>query len=121
MGLFFEIENAETLQNLFAKAPQITEKWMQKALNAAVQEMQKHNIKGVTPWDTGSLSQTFQWQVNADGARFFPTRYYAPFVYYGTKHQKPQKYLDAILDLAKEDITRHFGDAAIGAAKEIAA
>ncbi len=124
MSLVFEVQGIERIQDMYKKSPVVINKWLLRALNASLMELQKNNRKGVTPWDTGSLSQTFQWEApkatNGEfSTRFFPTREYAPFVYFGTKNQKPQKYLDAILDLSRLDIQRHFDDAIEKAVDEI--
>ena len=107
----FKIQNKNKLIKAFKKAPVITENWLLKALKASVQSLQKFNRRGITPWDTGTMSQTFQSKIRKDSARFFPTREYAKFVYYGTKNQRPQKFLDHILSNATFEIQRHFNDA----------
>lgn len=105
----------------FRQEPQILKKWLIKALNASVQTFQKNNTRGVTPWETGSLSQTHQTSVDRETleGRLTPTRSYAPFVYFGTRYQKAQPWLKEIGDRSKDDVKKHFEDALSAAIKEL--
>lgn len=116
-----KIENADEIAAMFRRAPNIMRKWLVKALHATNAEFSKKNVRGVTPWDTGTMSQTFQGEVDEQGlvAKYFPTRKYADFVYFGTQHQRPQKFLDDIVDLSEKNANNHFKDAVKGAAREI--
>ena len=45
----------------------------------------KHTVKGVVPWRTGFLTQSFQAQLEQGLLRWFPTASYAPYVEFGTR------------------------------------
>ena len=113
------VKNAQELAVLFAQAPKITKKWSTKALHASNAEMWKKNVKGVTPWDTGTMSQTFEDEVVGFDAIFAPTRKYSEHVYFGTKFQKPQKFLDEIARLSESPIKNHFITAINAISKEV--
>ncbi len=106
------IENADAVAKAMAQAPALAAKWLGLAGNAAVAEMGKRTRKGKMPYDTGALAQTFQSKVSSKEVRYFPTRFYAPFVYFGTSRGiKPDPYLDRILDESSKDIQKHYTEA----------
>lgn len=121
MSVIFKIQNQKEIEEMFRRSPAIAQKWFSKGLAGSIQYLQKYNRKGITPYDTGTMSQTFQWSpVNPKNEiKFFPTRDYAKFVYYGTRFQRPQKFLDVILDRATPEIKQLFMDVADNIGKEI--
>ena len=120
MGVTFKVEHADKIAEQFAKSPKITLKWLLKAQKATVGELSKNTTKATVPWDQGALAQTFEDKISRQGVSYFPTRLYAPFVYFGTSRGiKPTKYLDRILELSEKDIVKHYTVAMNEAAKEI--
>jgi len=67
------------------QAPQIAAPILQRAISASGAILAKHTVKGVVPWRTGFLTQSFRAEVTAGMLRWFPTASYAPFVEFGTK------------------------------------
>jgi hypothetical protein len=75
------------LQALVAKlkqAPDIAAPILQRALSASSAVLAKHTVKGVVPWKTGFLAQTFKAELSTGMLRWFPTASYAPYVEFGT-------------------------------------
>ena len=76
------------LDQLVAKlreAPQIAAPILQRALSASHAILAKHTIKGIVPWRTGFLTQSFRAELTTGLLRWFPTASYAPHVEFGTK------------------------------------
>ena len=67
------------------QAPQIAAPILQRALSASQAILAKYTTKGIVPWRTGFLAQTFQAQLTTGLLRWFPTASYAPYVEFGTK------------------------------------
>ncbi len=120
MALEIKITGADTIAKNFQKAPEIAKKWYGKALKAATFEVLKYAVKGIVPWDKGLLTNTFRTKIGADHAFIFPTRTYAPYVYFGTSRGiRPNPFLDRMAELATDDVVRHFSDASEQIAKEL--
>jgi hypothetical protein len=76
------------LDELIAKlrqAPTIAAPILQRALSASSAVLAKHTVKGVVPWKSGFLAQTFKAELTTGMLRWFPTASYAPYVEFGTK------------------------------------
>lgn len=118
-----EIENADRIIQMLKKAPDVMMKWLEKANTASLMELQKRTVRGVVPYRTGALMQTFDYTPKpTKGLKFeyYPTREYAPYVYYGTSRGiQPNKYLDRILELARQSIMGHYDQAVEQASKEL--
>lgn len=67
------------------QAPQIAAPILQRALSASQAILAKHTVKGVVPWRTGFLTQSFRAELTTGLLRWFPTASYAPYVEFGTK------------------------------------
>jgi len=67
------------------QAPQIVAPILQRALSASSAILAKHTVKGVVPWRTGFLVQTFRAELTPGMLKWMPTASYAPFVEFGTK------------------------------------
>jgi hypothetical protein len=67
------------------QAPAIAAPILQRALSASGAILAKHTVKGVVPWRTGFLTQSFRAEVTSGMLRWFPTASYAPYVEFGTK------------------------------------
>ena|SRR5665213_1473511 len=75
------------LQELIAKlkqAPEIAAPILQRALSASSAILAKHTVKGVVPWKTGFLVQSFRAEMSPGMLRWFPTADYAKYVEFGT-------------------------------------
>lgn len=79
------IPNLTKIKANFEKYPQISEPVYQRAIVASQVVMAKNTVKGVVPWKTGNLLQTFRFTSGRLWARWFPTANYAGFVEFGTK------------------------------------
>jgi hypothetical protein len=76
------------LDQLVAKlkeAPSIAAPILQRALSASQAILAKYTTKGIVPWRTGFLVQSFRAEMTPAMLRWFPTADYAPHVEFGTK------------------------------------
>lgn len=144
-----KIENLDELRAAFKKSPQITEKYLQKAIVASSAEIQKNATKSLVPWRTGNLVQSFGNGIVIGRliARVGPTASYAIFVHEGTKAHvirpktakalfwpgashpvksvnhpgtKANRFMLKIAERSNKGIQRHFERAAELAIREIA-
>src|SRR5258706_247497 len=79
------IQGLPELTAKLAHAPQIAAPILQRALAASQAILAKYTIKGIVPWRTGFLVQSFRAEVTTGMLRWFPTASYAPHVQFGTK------------------------------------
>lgn len=138
MDFTITIENREQLAAAFADAPSIVAPILQRALSASQAMLGKYTTKGIVPWRTGFLTQSFQATIEALTLRWYPTASYAPYVEFGHK-QTPGRYVPAlgkrlvassvagnpfmerIVQNAQPDITAVFGQALEQIVRAIAA
>jgi hypothetical protein len=76
------------LDQLVAKlkeAPSIAAPILQRALSASQAILAKYTTKGIVPWRTGFLTQSFRAEITTGLLRWFPTASYAPYVEFGTR------------------------------------
>lgn len=85
MEFSVQITGLDALVAKLGQAPQIAAPILQRALSASSAILAKHTIKGVVPWRTGFLVQSFRAELTPGMLRWFPTASYAPFVEFGTK------------------------------------
>lgn len=78
------IKGLPELTAKLAQAPQIAAPILQRALSSSGAILAKHTVKGVVPWRTGFLAQTFKAELSAGMLTWSPTASYAPFVEFGT-------------------------------------
>ena len=132
------IQNATQLIAALQQAPSIAAPILQRALSASQAILAKYTVKGIVPWRTGFLAQTFQAQLSSGMLRWFPTASYAPYVEFGTKPHtilpvnkkalywpgadhpvasvnhpgtKPNPFMERIIAAAQSDIDAMFGTA----------
>jgi hypothetical protein len=79
------IQGLDQLVSKLQQAPSIAAPILQRALAASQAILAKHTVKGVVPWRTGFLTQSFRAELTAGMLRWFPTASYAPYVEFGTK------------------------------------
>jgi hypothetical protein len=79
------IQGLPELTAKLAQAPTIAAPILQRALSASQAILAKHTVKGVVPWRTGFLTQSFRAEMTPGMLRWFPTASYAPYVEFGTK------------------------------------
>jgi hypothetical protein len=129
------------LDQLVAKlkqAPEIAAPILQRALSASQAILAKYTTKGIVPWRTGFLTQSFRAELTTGLLRWFPTASYAPYVEFGTKPHvivpkdkkalywpgathpvmrvnhpgtKPNPFMERIISNAQPDIDAMFGTA----------
>ncbi|MBI5071669.1 HK97 gp10 family phage protein [Candidatus Falkowbacteria bacterium] len=82
-----EIKNLDKLQDSFKKYPAIAERWIQRAIEESIAEIQKNAIRGVVPWRIGRLLQSFGEGIKYGRlwGKIGPTVNYALFVHEGTR------------------------------------
>jgi hypothetical protein len=109
----------KSLAALFNKAPEITERWTQNAVNASIQEVFRHATQENLPWRTGRLTRSFGEGIEI--GRLYgsigPTVEYAPAVH--EKSSKPH-FMPRLMELAKPRIEELFGEALDGVVDELA-
>ena len=117
-----EIRNLPQLRRNFSLAPTTALKYLSKATQASVFEIEKEavdtNFKFKTPRAkrTGYLQLSFQYgRYFAPGglmASIGPTAQYAPYVYFGPHRGiKPNPYMDRTAKTATPAIQKHFENA----------
>ena len=85
MDFIVTVPNAADLTEKFKQAPSIAAPILQRAINTSSAILAKNTVKGVVPWLTGFLTQTFKADIQNLTLRWFPTASYAPFVEFGTR------------------------------------
>jgi len=63
------------------------------------------------PWDTGILTQTFEFESKRLQAAWRPKAFYAPFVELGTKYTVAQPFMGAILEKSSSEVSELFAQA----------
>jgi hypothetical protein len=79
------ITGLDALVAKLRQAPEIAAPILLRALSASGAILAKHTVKGVVPWRTGFLTQSFRAELTAGQLTWSPTASYAPFVEFGTK------------------------------------
>jgi hypothetical protein len=138
MEFSVEIIGLNQLVDRFKQSPQVVAPILQRALSASGAILAKHTVKGVVPWRTGFLVQSFRADLHPGYLRWFPTAKYAPYVQFGTrphvilpknkkalywpgaehpvrmvKHPgtKPNQFMERIIGRAQPEINTVFGNA----------
>jgi hypothetical protein len=128
MQFTVKIENADELISRFRQAPDIVSPILTQALSAAGAVLAKNTVKGVVPWKTGFLTQSFRAELTGFVLRWFPTASYAAAVEFGHKQEvgrfvpaigkrlvKPfvagNPYMERIVDRAQPEINEQFVNA----------
>lgn len=117
-----EIKNLDKLQDSLKKYPAIAERWLQRAIEASIAEIQKNVTRGVVPWRTGRLLQSFGEGIRIGRlwGKIGPTVNYAIFVHEGTRHIKPNRFMNRIAEKSSPAIQKHFSLALDKIVEEIA-
>lgn len=129
--LTVRIDNLAALRGNFRRAPDITLKYLARATQAAIFEVEKQAVDRNFQFKTPRAMRTGYLALSFGFGRFFdrgglrgsigPTAYYAPFVYYGTTRGiKANPYMDRIAKAAEPGVNKQFQDAAEKIAEEIA-
>lgn len=119
ISLTLRIDNLDQLRANFAKAPSLALRYLGKATQASIAEIEKQAVdrnfqfKTPRPLRSGFLALSFAFgRYIAPGGLYGsigPTVHYAPFVYFGTiRGTKPNPYMDRIAGAAETDVNRHF-------------
>jgi len=131
-----KIQGINEIVKNFMKAPAVVEPLLQKGIDASQAILAKHTVKGVVPWKTGALVQTFKYKRSRLKGEWFPTRKYAIFVEMGTRPHiirarnkkvladkkagiifgkvvhhsgtRPNKFMERIAELSQPEITMLF-------------
>lgn len=131
----------------FKRYSAISERWIQKAIEASAAELHKAANKENVPWRTGRLVQSFQVAIGRMFAKVWPSANYAQFVYFGTRAHKilpnakqalywegaahpvksvwhpgtkENRFLERMIKAADPKIAKHFKEAGDNIAKDIA-
>lgn len=85
MDFTVQITGLDELTARLKNAPQIAAPILARAMSAAQATLAKYTVKGIVPWRSGFLTQSFRANLTANVLRWFPTASYAPYVEFGTK------------------------------------
>lgn len=142
------IPNLKELLFNLKRYPTISARWLQRAIEASIAELHKQAVRGVVPWKTGRLAQSFGEgiEIGRLWGRIGPTVNYAEYVYEGTKPHvilprikqalywegaehpvkrvqhpgtKENRFLERMVKLAQSQIVKHFQEAGDKIVKEI--
>lgn len=117
----FRIESpdAERLADSFRKAPEVTEKYVQQAVNASIQEVFKHATEENIPWQTGRLTRSFGEgiEIGRMYGAIGPTVEYAAAV--NEKSSKPH-YMERLVELSRVRVVDYFEQALERVTEELA-
>lgn len=80
-----QIDGIDQLKSAFASYSSIATPIIQDAVNAGAAVLAKYTTRGIVPFITGNLLQSFRLETGALFARWYPTASYADSVYYGTR------------------------------------
>ena len=119
INLSITVRNLPELRANFARAPQTALKYLARAVQAAVFEVEKEavdkNFRFKTPRAkrSGFLALSFSYGRYFSPSKLMasigPTAHYAPYVYFGTSRGiKPNSFMDRIAKAAEPNITKHF-------------
>lgn len=140
VNVTINIPERAALSRAFHRYPEIAEPILQKAVDASAAEIQKNATRGVVPWRTGLLTQSFGNGIVLGHlfATVGPTVEYAVFVHEGTRPHvitpkngkalywkglehpvrsvnhpgtKPNPFMQKIYEKAKPAIEQHFKNA----------
>lgn len=117
-----QIDGLKELQGSLKQFPTISERWIQRAIEASIAEIQKGATKGVVPWRTGRLLHSFGEGIKYGRlwGKIGPTVNYAIFVHEGTQFMKPNRFMNRIAEKANPAIQKHFSLALENVVNEIA-
>src|SRR5690242_16391631 len=79
------IQGLDQLVARLHEAPAIAAPILQRALMASQAILAKYTTKGIVPWRTGFLVQSFRAEMTPGMLRWFPTADYASHVEFGTQ------------------------------------
>jgi len=114
-----QIKGLKQFQKALGQYPDIAGKYFAEAIKIAVFQLER-GIKRRTPVDTGMLRATIYHSMSTTEGRVYPTREYAPYVHYGTRHQKAQPFLEWGISDADREIDITFTKALENTLNEIA-
>ena len=130
IALTVQIRGLDALRANFRQAPTLTLKYLAAATRASIFEVEKQavdrNMQFRTPraQRTGQLVARFglnrSFESGGLRAQTGPTVRYAPYVYFGKRGMRPNKYMDRIADAATPDVNKHFNQAADNIVKALA-
>lgn len=121
ISLTVRVDGLDSLREGFRRAPSQTLKYLALATKAAVFEVDKQaidsNMQFVTPRSKRTGQLVARWGIDKSFTRgglqgsTGPTVFYAPYVYFGVRGRRPNKYLDRIIAAAEPDVQKHFENA----------
>ena len=80
-----EIKNAKELEQAMRKYPKIASDKMGQAIKKVGFVLAKHTTKGIVPFKTGRLLQSFRYENSKLSGRWSPNVTYATYVHDGTR------------------------------------
>ncbi|MER0170353.1 MAG: hypothetical protein DU489_07065 [Nitrosomonas sp.] len=117
-----QIQGLDKLRANFNKAPALALKYLALATKASIDEVEKRNddsgdsklfqFKTPRAKRTGQLASSFahgrHFSPSGLSASIGPTVHYAPYVYFGTRRNRPNKYMDRIAKASEPAVEKQF-------------
>lgn len=114
-----DIKNLDRLRANVSKAPTLAFKYLGKAVDASIAEVEKEavdrNFQFKTPraLRSGDLEKSWKFGRYIHPSKLYakigPTVHYAPYVYYGTgRGLKANRYMDRIASASEAKVNKHF-------------
>lgn len=106
------IKGLDKITRNLKRYPKISEPIFQRAIEATAAVFAKNTLKDdPVPWRTGLLTQTFAFDAKRLQATWRPTRFYAPFVEFGTRRMTARPFMGTIMEKATPEVNKLFGQA----------
>ena len=107
-----EIKGLNKITRSLKRYPKISEPIFQRAIEATSAVFAKNTLKDdPVPWRTGLLTQTFEFDPKRLQATWRPTRFYAPYVEFGTRRMTARPFMGKIVEKSTDEVNKLFGQA----------
>ena len=114
-----EVKDLKQLRRMFSRRPKIVTKWLNKAIEASLFEIEKQatdnnfQFKTSRSMRTGLLQRSFKFNIVTRDlyGSIGPKTQYAKFVHDGTRYLRPNKFMPRIARASQKHIQKHFNDA----------
>lgn len=107
-----EIKGLDKITRNIKRYPKISEPIFQRAIEGTAAVFAKNTLKDdPMPWRTGLLTQTFEFTSKRLQATWRPTRFYAPYLEFGTRNMTARPFMGKIVEKSNDDVNKLFGQA----------
>ena len=103
------IKGLDKITRNLKRYPKISEPIFQRAIDATAAVFAKNTLKDdPVPWRTGLLTQTFEFDSKRLQATWRPSRFYAPYVEFGTRYMDARPFMGKIVEKATPEVNKLF-------------